>query len=72
MRRFLSRGYADSADRAGQGLIPTWPANKRIPPLITIDHVVVDRRVNVNAVSVHTVPGTDHRAVFADLRLPPS
>ncbi|MGW4424105.1 endonuclease/exonuclease/phosphatase family protein [Streptosporangium sp. NPDC004631] len=72
MRRFLSRGYADSADRAGQGLIPTWPANKRVPPLITIDHVVVDRRVNVNAVSVHTVPGTDHRAVFADLRLPPS
>ena len=41
------------------------------PPLITIDHVAVDRRVSVNAVSVHTVPGTDHRAVFADLRLPP-
>ncbi|WP_051866152.1 endonuclease/exonuclease/phosphatase family protein [Streptosporangium roseum] len=70
MRRFLSRGYADSADRAGLGLTPTWPANKRIPPLITIDHVVVDQRVQVNEVSVHTVPGTDHRAVFADLRLP--
>ena len=39
MRRFLSRGYADAADSAGQGLIPTWPANKRLPPLITIDHV---------------------------------
>ncbi|MFF5206898.1 endonuclease/exonuclease/phosphatase family protein [Streptosporangium sp. NPDC000396] len=70
MRRFLSRGYADSADRTGQGLTPTWPANQRVPPLITIDHVVVDQRVNVNAVSVHSVPGTDHRAVFADLRLP--
>lgn len=71
MRRFLSRGYADSADRVGQGLIPTWPANRgRVPPIITIDHVVVDQRVNVSAVSVHTVPGTDHRAVFADLRLP--
>ncbi|MFJ2028997.1 endonuclease/exonuclease/phosphatase family protein [Streptosporangium sp. NPDC087985] len=71
MRRFLSRGYADSADRAGQGLTPTWPANKRVvPPLITIDHVVVDRRVKVNEVSVHTVPGTDHRGLFADLRLP--
>ncbi|ACZ90997.1 endonuclease/exonuclease/phosphatase family protein [Streptosporangium roseum] len=72
MRRFLSRGYVDSADRAGQGLTPTWPANERIPPLITIDHVVVDQRVKVNEVSVHTVPGTDHRAVFADLRLPVS
>ncbi|GAA3105332.1 endonuclease/exonuclease/phosphatase family protein [Streptosporangium carneum] len=70
MRAFLGRGYADAADRVGQGLIPTWPANKKTPALITIDHVVVDQRVNVNAVSVHTVPGTDHRAVFADLRLP--
>ncbi|GAA4230218.1 endonuclease/exonuclease/phosphatase family protein [Streptosporangium album] len=70
MRRFLSRGYADSADLAGQGLTPTWPANKRVPPIITIDHVVVDQRVKVAGVSVHTVPGTDHRGLFADLRLP--
>ncbi|MFB9724432.1 endonuclease/exonuclease/phosphatase family protein [Planobispora longispora] len=70
MRRFLDRGYADAADRVGQGLVPTWPAGRSIPPVITIDHVVVDRRVAVNQVSVHTVPGTDHRAVFADLRLP--
>ncbi|WP_329085633.1 endonuclease/exonuclease/phosphatase family protein [Streptosporangium sp. NBC_01469] len=72
MRRFLSRGYLDAADSAGEGLTPTWPVNKRVPALITIDHVVADLRVGVNAVSVHTVPGTDHRAVFADLRLPPS
>ncbi|MDP9865235.1 MULTISPECIES: endonuclease/exonuclease/phosphatase family protein [Streptosporangium] len=70
LRRLLSRGYADSADRVGQGLRPTWPANRRLPPLITIDHVMVDQRVKVAGVSVHTVPGTDHRAVFADLRLP--
>ncbi|MFI6508445.1 endonuclease/exonuclease/phosphatase family protein [Streptosporangium sp. NPDC050855] len=70
MRRFLGRGYLDAADGAGEGLTPTWPVNDRVPPLITIDHVVVDRRVGVNEVSVHTVPGTDHRAVFADLRLP--
>ncbi|MEV4379026.1 endonuclease/exonuclease/phosphatase family protein [Streptosporangium sp. NPDC049644] len=70
MRRFLDRGYQDAADSAGEGLTPTWPVNKRVPPLITIDHVVVDRRVGVNTVSVHSVPGTDHRAVFADLRLP--
>lgn len=71
MRRFLGRGYLDAADSAGEGLTPTWPVNNRVPPLITIDHVVVDERVGVKTVSVHTVPGTDHRAVFADLRLPP-
>ncbi|MBB4918089.1 endonuclease/exonuclease/phosphatase family protein [Streptosporangium saharense] len=70
LRRFVNQGYADSADRVGQGLVPTWPANNRIPPVITIDHVVIDQRIGVREVSVHTVPGTDHRAVFANLDLP--
>ncbi|GAA2651599.1 endonuclease/exonuclease/phosphatase family protein [Nonomuraea recticatena] len=70
MRELLGRGYKDAADEVGQGLVPTWPANKRIPPIITIDHVLVDSRVGVREVSVHTVPGTDHRAVFASLTVP--
>ncbi|GAA3202935.1 endonuclease/exonuclease/phosphatase family protein [Nonomuraea roseoviolacea] len=70
MRGVLSRGYKDAADQVGAGLVPTWPANKRVPPIITIDHVLVDHRVGVREVSVHTVPGTDHRAVFAELAVP--
>ncbi|MEV0195335.1 endonuclease/exonuclease/phosphatase family protein [Nonomuraea sp. NPDC050691] len=70
MRGVLSRGYKDAADQVGAGLVPTWPANKKVPPIITIDHVLVDRRVGVREVSVHTVPGTDHRAVFAELAVP--
>ncbi|HLU76248.1 MAG TPA: endonuclease/exonuclease/phosphatase family protein [Nonomuraea sp.] len=70
MRRLLARGYKDAAAQVGAGLIPTWPANRRVPPLITIDHVLVDERVGVQAVSVHDVPGTDHRAVFAELSVP--
>ena len=37
---------------------------------MTIDHVLADERIGVRAVSVHSIPGTDHRAVFAVLRLP--
>ncbi|GAA3682368.1 endonuclease/exonuclease/phosphatase family protein [Nonomuraea antimicrobica] len=70
MRDLLARGYKDAADQVGAGLIPTWPANKRVPPLITIDHVLVDRRIGVREVSVHDVPGTDHRAVLAQLSVP--
>jgi endonuclease/exonuclease/phosphatase (EEP) superfamily protein YafD len=70
MRRLLGRGYKDAADQVGAGLIPTWPANKRVPPIITIDHVLVDERVGVKEVSVHTVPDTDHRAVFVELSVP--
>ncbi|MEU8102599.1 endonuclease/exonuclease/phosphatase family protein [Nonomuraea muscovyensis] len=70
LRRALSRGYKDAADQVGAGLIPTWPANRRVPPIITIDHILVDQRVGVRNVTVHTVPGTDHRAVFAELTCP--
>lgn len=70
LRELLSRGYKDAADAVGAGLIPTWPANKRIPPIITIDHVLVDQRASVRSVKVETVPGTDHRAVFAELTVP--
>lgn len=68
-RRVLSRGYADAADRAGMGLTPTWSSpGGRIR--LTIDHVLVDRRCAVHRVRVHDLPGSDHRAVFADVRLP--
>ncbi|SEG56739.1 Uncharacterized conserved protein YafD, endonuclease/exonuclease/phosphatase (EEP) superfamily [Thermomonospora echinospora] len=66
LRQVLSRGYADAADRTGQGLVPTWGRLARL----TIDHVLVDRRCAVRQVKVYDLPGSDHRAVFADIRLP--
>lgn len=70
LRDLLDRGYVDAADRAGEGLVPTWPNNRAVPPMITIDHVLVDERVAVDMVRVLDVPGTDHRGVVANLRLP--
>ena len=70
LRRIIDTGYADAAATVGEGLKPTWPANRRIPPPVTIDHVLADERIGVRAVSVHSLPGTDHRAVFAILQLP--
>jgi endonuclease/exonuclease/phosphatase (EEP) superfamily protein YafD len=70
LQRVLDRGYADAAERAGAGLRPTWPVGRRIPPEITIDHVLVDERIAVGDVSIHPVEGSDHRAVFAELFLP--
>ena len=70
LRRIIDTGYVDAASIVGEGLKPTWPAGRRIPPPVTIDHVLADERIGVRAVSVHSIPGTDHRAVFAVLRLP--
>jgi endonuclease/exonuclease/phosphatase family metal-dependent hydrolase len=70
-RALLRRGYADAASEAGHGLLPTWgppPASR--PGLLAIDHVLVDRRCAVRSVSVHRLPGTDHRLLYAELRLP--
>jgi endonuclease/exonuclease/phosphatase (EEP) superfamily protein YafD len=69
LRKVLRLGYADAAREVGNALIPTWgPLGK--PAVMTIDHVLVDRRCAVLEYSVHAIPGTDHRAVYAAVRLP--
>jgi endonuclease/exonuclease/phosphatase family metal-dependent hydrolase len=75
LRRLISSGYTDAASAAGAGLRPTWSPGlfggfSQLVPPVAIDHVLVDRRVGVRAVAVHPLPGSDHRAVFADLAFP--
>jgi len=70
-RRLLRRGYADAASQAGNGLSFTWgPLPARRPALLAIDHVLIDRRCAVLTTSTHRLAGTDHRALYAELRLP--
>jgi endonuclease/exonuclease/phosphatase family metal-dependent hydrolase len=68
--RVLDRGYVDAGDATGEGLRTTWPAGRRLPPELTIDHVLADRRIAARTLSVHLVPHSDHRAVVAQLELP--
>jgi endonuclease/exonuclease/phosphatase (EEP) superfamily protein YafD len=70
LRRLLDTGYEDAAAEVGAGLRATWPHGRRFPPPVAIDHVLADRRCGVRAFSVHPIPGTDHRAVLAELVLP--
>jgi endonuclease/exonuclease/phosphatase (EEP) superfamily protein YafD len=71
LRRLLGRGYRDAAQTVGKGMVGTWGPydGSRVPP-VTIDHILVDRRIGVRAVSVHRIPGSDHRAVLAELSVP--
>ena len=68
-RDVLRLGYADAALRAGNALTPTWGPPGR-GPVLTLDHVLVDQSCAVLACSVHIVPGSDHRAVYAEIQLP--
>lgn len=69
MRALFDDGYTDAALARGRGWEPTWRA-RGFGPILTIDHVLVDRSTAVAGVSVHDVTGSDHRALVADLRLP--
>jgi endonuclease/exonuclease/phosphatase (EEP) superfamily protein YafD len=68
-RRLLRLGHVDAASQLGKGLIPTWGPWGR-PSLLTLDHVLVDPQCAVLDVTVHPLPGSDHRAVYAQFRLP--
>jgi endonuclease/exonuclease/phosphatase family metal-dependent hydrolase len=68
-RDVLRLGYADAARQAGKALTPTWgPPGKGA--VLALDHVLVDRNCAVLACSVHAIPGSDHRAVYAAIQLP--
>lgn len=69
LRDLLDDGYVDAAEATGNGLRPTWSSGWSGPP-ITIDHVLLDARLGVRGYSVHAIPGSDHRAVVAELVLP--
>jgi endonuclease/exonuclease/phosphatase (EEP) superfamily protein YafD len=71
LRDVVDRGYQDAGEVAGKGLEPTWPQGRDdLPLLVTIDHVLADRRLGVVEYSVLPQPGSDHRAVHAVLALP--
>ena len=75
-RALLDAGLRDAHDERGRGLVRTWPADR---PLMHLDHVLVrdgeGGRLHVRKVREATVPGSDHRAVTADVavvRVPPA
>ena len=71
-RRLLSIGLRDAHDERGRGLARTWPTRL---PLLQLDHVLVrdgrGGRLVAEDVREVVVPGSDHRAVVADLAVLP-
>ncbi|WP_181043858.1 endonuclease/exonuclease/phosphatase family protein [Actinokineospora auranticolor] len=67
---FMARGYDDGAEKAGEGMRPTWSSLSDFGPPVTIDHILVDRRIAVPNAAVYDLPGSDHNALFAEVALP--
>ncbi|WP_309234480.1 endonuclease/exonuclease/phosphatase family protein [Nocardia sp. XZ_19_385] len=67
-RAMLSGRFHDAAEQSGAGHLVTYPTDKLYPPVVGIDHILL---ADAHATEVETVslPGADHRALVARLRL---
>lgn len=70
MKAMIGRGYIDAAAATGHGIAPTWPSSW-LPPPVTIDHVLTAGGVRPEDYRVLDIPGSDHRAILATLRVAP-
>ncbi len=68
LRQLVARDYVDAARVTGNGLKPTWSANRLMK--LTIDHVLLDSRIRVESYKTFDLPRSDHDAVVVRVRLP--
>jgi len=71
-RDLLAAGFLDCADVAQKRSWPgfTWPVGHAFPPVMRLDHVLVQRAgATVRESRVVRVPGSDHRGVLAVVEL---
>ena len=70
MRELYADGWRSAANLAGAGFVRTYPADRRFPPLIGIDHVLLNNKLTATSFDTFHVTGTDHlgvRAVIAGI-----
>jgi endonuclease/exonuclease/phosphatase family metal-dependent hydrolase len=67
MQHLRGLGLKSATDIVGAGWQPTYPANRSFPPLMAIDHVLVNSRLT--ATSITTLPNkdSDHLGLLAVL-----
>ena len=68
-RELLTNGYRDAAEQAGAGRELTFPADRKYPPLMGIDHFLT-RDCDTLSTRTVKVPGSDHMAVLSTIVLP--
>lgn len=67
MQDLRRAGLRSATDLAGAGWLPTYPSGGRLPPLLPIDHVLVDQQLTATAVQTVSLRGTDHRGLLVTL-----
>ncbi len=66
-RALLTDGYHDAAEQCGAGYLASYPADRWLPPLIAIDHLLTKHATATSAATV-ALPGSDHRGILVGVR----
>lgn len=68
MRTMYAHGFTSATDITGAGWMPTFPSDGRFyPPLLEIDHVLVNSRLTALSINTFRISGTDHLGLIARL-----
>ncbi|WP_024794143.1 endonuclease/exonuclease/phosphatase family protein [Tomitella biformata] len=68
-RDLLAVGYSDAAEQLGAGIVRTYPADKRYPAVIGIDHVLL-RGAQAQTLERVEIEGSDHHGLIVDVVIP--
>ncbi len=72
-RRLQAAGWRDAHQRIGRAFSGSWPADRRwLPPILRIDHALVDDSFVVADVVDVELPGSDHRGFVVTLSISPT
>jgi len=67
IRALVRDGLTSATDIVGAGWLPTYPANRLLPLLLPIDHVMVNDRLTATSITTVTISGTDHLGLIASI-----
>ena len=71
--KLLDAGLTDAHEQMGKGLTRSWPADEphHIPPVMRLDHALMNKAVTATAVRDIRIPGSDHIGFVVDLAVRP-
>lgn len=72
--RLLGAGLTDAHEQAGKGLTLSWPTDRPkgiIPPVMRLDHALMNDRVTARSVGDIAIPGSDHKGFVVELAVRP-
>jgi endonuclease/exonuclease/phosphatase (EEP) superfamily protein YafD len=67
IRALVRDGLTSATDIVGAGWLPSYPANRLLPPLLPIDHVMVNDRLTATSITTVKISGTDHLGLIASI-----